>query len=284
MIFLPSSYNITLVFPRVVGVSLRNIATCIHSIINWVRSPLFAASIILDETRKVISRDDPVVSPSNLNLGNRVTCPYEYILQVYGRNHFAKFVDTLNPDLKLQDTVLYGLTLEVMDAIHFGAILVDDIADRSLLRKGRPAAHCLYGSSETINRAYLRILEAVLRCLAERPSLVPYILTNLTQIHSGGYPFPPRCCIPDSDSLGQDISLVWRRDGFENCPDRESALKTYRNSAYLKTGALFRLVGQLVSGNHENDAIMSQVGCALYFNSRQTTPADFEQLVLPFAE
>ena len=43
-------------------------------------------------------------------------------------------------------------------------------------------------------------------------------------------------------------------------PDQESALKLYRHSAYLKTGALFRLVGQLVFGNHDQDEVMSAVG------------------------
>jgi len=69
-----------------------------------------------------------------------------------------------------------------MDAIHFGAILVDDVADNSLLRKGKSTAYCLYGSSETINRAYLRILEVIARCYKQRPSLVPYILLALTQV------------------------------------------------------------------------------------------------------
>ena len=61
-------------------------------------------------------------------------------------------------------------------------------------------------------------------------------------------------------NVGQDVSLVWRRDGFEFMPDQESALELYRHSAYLKTGALFRLVGQLVFLNNEQDEIMSQLG------------------------
>jgi len=64
----------------------------------------------------------------------------------------------------------------------------------------------------------------------------------------------------DSSILGQDISLVQRRDGFDNCLDRECALATYRHCAHLKTGALFRLVGQLVFGSYEKDDLMSQVG------------------------
>lgn len=116
---------------------------------------------------------------------NGADCPYEYILGVYGRNHFENIVNNLDPDLKTRDSALFALTLEIMDAIHFGAILVDDIADNSMLRKGKPAAHLLFGSSETINRAYLRIFEVITKCVRERPSLVPFILENLSQIHKG---------------------------------------------------------------------------------------------------
>lgn len=116
---------------------------------------------------------------------NDSNCPYEYILKVYGRNHFENIVKNLDSDLQTRDPVLFALTLEIMDAVHFGAILVDDVADNSMLRKGKPAAHLLFGSSETINRAYLRICEVIEKCVKERPSLVPFILENLRQIHKG---------------------------------------------------------------------------------------------------
>ena len=114
-----------------------------------------------------------------------VECPYEYILQVYGRCHFKKLVNILDPTLEAKDPSLFRLILELLDSVHFGAILVDDVADNSILRKGEPVAHHIYGASETINRAYLRILEAIDICIKQRPSMIPHILDNLTQIHKG---------------------------------------------------------------------------------------------------
>ncbi|MCJ1314395.1 hypothetical protein MMC25_008077 [Agyrium rufum] len=172
-----------------------------------------------------------------------IECPYKYILQVYGRSHFAKVVDLLDDTLKYRDPKLYNLILEIMDVVHFGAILVDDVADNSSLRKGQPAAHHLYGSPETVNRAYLRIMEITVKCSKLRPSLIPFILNNINEIHKG-----------------QDISLVWRRDGFEESLDKFEASKVYKHCAYLKTGALFRLVGQLVSESTVHDELMSKVG------------------------
>lgn len=121
---------------------------------------------------------------------DKISCPYNYILSIYGSAHFTKIIRWLDPTLEEKDPSWFALILEIMDAIHFGAILVDDVADGSKLRKGRTAAHHIYGSSETINRAYLRIFELVEKCRATKPSAVPFILDNLTQIHKGQDP----CC------------------------------------------------------------------------------------------
>jgi hypothetical protein len=115
-------------------------------------------------------------------------CPYEYILNVYGNNHFKKIIQLLDPSLQHEDPSWYELILEIMDAIHFGAILVDDVADNSMLRKGHTAAHRIFGSSETINRAYLRIFQVIEKCRIAKPSAVSFILDNLTQIHKGKSP------------------------------------------------------------------------------------------------
>jgi len=112
-------------------------------------------------------------------------CPYEYILAIYGRWHFAKFARVLDPTLETRDPELFGLVLDIMDAVHFGAILVDDVADNSILRKGEPAAHHIYGASETINRAYLRLLEVVVKCAQSKPALAPFLFESLVHIHKG---------------------------------------------------------------------------------------------------
>ena len=119
-----------------------------------------------------------------------ISCPYEYLLHVYGNNHFKKIIRLLDPTLEERDPNWFSLILEIMDAIHFGAILVDDVADNSMLRKGHTAAHRIYGCSETINRAYLRIFEIIEKCNATKPSAVRFIMDNLTQIHKGLVSYP----------------------------------------------------------------------------------------------
>ncbi|RDH19608.1 terpenoid synthase [Aspergillus niger ATCC 13496] len=170
-------------------------------------------------------------------------CPYSYIRQIYGKHHWAPFVDKLAPSLKLEDPPKYQLVLEIMDGIHLCLILVDDISDGSNFRKGHPAAHKIYGPSETANRAYYRVTQLLNRTVHEFPRLAPFLMQCLEEILEG-----------------QDMSLVWRRDGLASFPvgpkERDAA---YRQMASLKTGALFRLLGQLVLENKSMDATMTTV-------------------------
>lgn len=144
----------------------------------------------------VVIDTEPTPTTPAPKVHNEISCPYEYILSTYGPAHFTKIIRWLDPTLEEKNPEWFALILEVMDAIHFGAILVDDVADGSKLRKGRTAAHRIYGSSETINRAYLRIFEVVEKCRAAKPSAIPFILDNLTQIHKGSSELsPPAVCL-----------------------------------------------------------------------------------------
>lgn len=57
---------------------------------------------------------------------------------------------------------------------------------------------------------------------------------------------------------GQDLSLVWRRDGLSSLPaGAEERMAAYREMASLKTGALFRLMGQLVLEDKSADKTLT---------------------------
>ncbi|PYI03146.1 terpenoid synthase [Aspergillus sclerotiicarbonarius CBS 121057] len=170
-------------------------------------------------------------------------CPYSYIRQIYGKHHWAPFVDKLSPTLKVDDPPKYQMILEIMDGIHLCLILVDDISDGSNFRKGHPAAHKIYGPSETANRAYYRVTQLLNRTVHEFPTLAPFLMQCLEEILEG-----------------QDLSLVWRRDGLSSFPvDPKERDAAYRRMASLKTGALFRLLGQLVLENQTLDSTMTTV-------------------------
>jgi hypothetical protein len=75
------------------------------------------------------------------------------------------------------------------------------------------------------------------------PKLAPFLIQNLEDILHG-----------------EDMSLIWRRDGLSSLPlQNQERLQAYREMASLKTGSLFRLLGQLVLEDHSADETMTTV-------------------------
>jgi hypothetical protein len=172
-------------------------------------------------------------------------CPYEYLVGIYGCHHFEPFVKGFRPTLKREDPSKYTLILDIMDAVHFALILVDDISDNSYQRKNQPTAHLIYGASETANRAYLVLTRVINRALRERPVLGAELLKALEDILQG-----------------QDLSLVWRRDGLKSFPYQgNERIAAYKNMAVLKTGTLFVLLGRLLNdGGEQLDDLLTRFG------------------------
>ncbi|KOS19955.1 Geranylgeranyl pyrophosphate synthase [Escovopsis weberi] len=163
-------------------------------------------------------------------------CPFEYVLNIYGKHHFAPFVKAFQPSLASEDPAKYTLILDIMDAVHFALILVDDISDDSYQRKNHPTAHLIWGASETANRAYLVLTGVINRALHDQPVLGAELMKALEDILQG-----------------QDLSLVWRRDGLRSFPvDGEERLAAYKKMAQLKTGTLFTLLGRLLNDGRDD--------------------------------
>nr|Q9C448.1 RecName: Full=Prenyl transferase paxC; AltName: Full=Paxilline synthesis protein C [Penicillium paxilli]AAK11529.1 PaxC [Penicillium paxilli] len=171
-------------------------------------------------------------------------CPYEYLRKSYGKHHWAAFVDKLSPNLQNEDPAKYRMVLETMDVIHLCLMMVDDISDGSEYRKGKPAAHKIYGAPETANRAYYRVTQILAQTATEFPRLSPWLMTDLRDILEG-----------------QDMSLVWRRDGVNGFPGTASErTAAYKRMVLLKTGGLFRLLGHLTLENNSMDEAFSTLG------------------------
>nr|BBD84645.1 putative prenyltransferase [Cordana terrestris] len=221
-----------------------------HRTLSTERLPLYIASCA---TTRNNDQHQPISKSTNSHTHILISkhpmataeCPYEYLLSQYGQHHFGPFVDKLRPSLSMEDPDKYTLVLDIMDAVHFCAILVDDIADRSPLRKNKAAAHVVFGETETSSRAYLVLTRVVNRAMRERPVLAAELLKSLEEIHQG-----------------QDQSLVWRRYGLNSFPlgDNER-LVAYKRMARLKTGSLFVLLGRLLNdGGAELDDKLARFG------------------------
>lgn len=96
---------------------------------------------------------------------------------------------------------------------------IDDIEDASLLRRGIPVAHSIFGIAQTINTANY-VYFAALRELTKlrNPRALEIYTEELLNLHRG-----------------QGLDLYWRES--LTCPTEEEYLEMVRN----KTGGLFRL-------------------------------------------
>jgi geranylgeranyl pyrophosphate synthase len=114
----------------------------------------------------------------------------------------------------------------VTELIHNGTLAVDDVEDRSELRRGRPCVHILYGEDIAINMGntlyYLPLLAAIRRgSVPERLTgrILTVYLEEMTNL-----------------SLGQSLDIAWHRSLSEDVDEER-----YMTMCKLKTGSLVRM-------------------------------------------
>ncbi|KAJ3495954.1 hypothetical protein NLG97_g3018 [Lecanicillium saksenae] len=108
--------------------------------------------------------------------------------------------------------------------LHTASLLIDDIEDNSLLRRGRPVAHSIYRVAQTINSAnyfYFCAMKEIEKL--GNQDATKHVVNELLQLHRG-----------------QGMDLHWRES--LTCPTEEEYIGMIRN----KTGGLFRLAIKLM--------------------------------------
>jgi geranylgeranyl diphosphate synthase type 3 len=120
--------------------------------------------------------------------------------------------------------------------LHTASLLVDDVEDSSLLRRGLPVAHSIFGTAQTINSAnyvYFLALQELFK------------LDELRDKEGGnGKPRGEAVRIYSEELInlhrGQGMDLYWR--DTLTVPTEADYLEMVRN----KTGGLFRLAVRLM--------------------------------------
>jgi hypothetical protein len=113
---------------------------------------------------------------------------------------------------------------QIHDHSHTDSHSVDDVEDSSILRRGIPVAHSIFGTPQTINSAnyvYFKALQDLL--VMNNPKLIEIFTEELLNLHRG-----------------QGMDLYWR-DSL-TCPSEADYLEMVGN----KTGGLFRLAIKLM--------------------------------------
>jgi geranylgeranyl diphosphate synthase type 3 len=147
--------------------------------------------------------------------------PYEYLFAHPGKDIRTQLIAAFNEWLEVPAESLEVIT-KVVGMLHTASLLVDDVEDSSLLRRGVPVAHSIFGTAQTINSAnYVYFI-----ALQELQKLKNPKAMNLHR--------------------GQGMDLFWR--DTLTCPTEDDYLEMVGN----KTGGLFRLAVKLMQVESKN--------------------------------
>jgi geranylgeranyl diphosphate synthase type 3 len=166
--------------------------------------------------------------------------PYDYLEAHPGKDIRSQCIAAFNLWLKVPPERLVIIT-RVVGMLHTASLLyfqpsnpqlpitnstpsVDDVEDSSILRRGIPVAHSIFGTPQTINSANYIYFKALQDLLAmQNPKLIVIFTEELLNLHRG-----------------QGMDLYWR-DSL-TCPSEADYLEMVGN----KTGGLFRLAIKLM--------------------------------------
>ena len=173
--------------------------------------------------------------------------PYSHILSVPGKSIRKKLIAGFNCWMKVEPGKLEAIG-DIVQMLHNASLLLDDIEDSSILRRGLPVAHKIYGEPSTINCANYVMFIGLERTLAlGHPEAVTVFTQQLLELHRG-----------------QGMELYWR-DKFL-CPTEEE----YRLMISRKTGGLFNLGVRLMALFSHSDSNFTELTrlLGLYFQIR----------------
>ena len=149
--------------------------------------------------------------------------PFTYLLQVPGKNIRKKLLKAFNIWLNVKEEKVRAIG-EIVQMLHNASLLLDDIEDSSILRRGIPVAHKIYGEASTINSANYVMFIALERVIAlGHPSAVSVYTEQMLELHRG-----------------QGMEIYWR-DNFR-CPTEDE----YKEMTIRKTGGMFNLAVKLM--------------------------------------
>ncbi|MCJ1483802.1 geranylgeranyl pyrophosphate synthetase [Schaereria dolodes] len=149
--------------------------------------------------------------------------PYDYMFEQPGKNIRKQFIIAFNAWLKVPEETLAIIT-KVVGMLHTASLLVDDVEDSSLLRRGIPVTHSIFGTAQTLNSAnyvYFCALQDLLKL--NNAKAIQIYSEELCNLHRG-----------------QGMDLFWR--DTLTCPTEDDYLEMVAN----KTGGLFRLAVKLM--------------------------------------
>ncbi|KAI9826443.1 MAG: geranylgeranyl pyrophosphate synthetase [Phylliscum demangeonii] len=149
--------------------------------------------------------------------------PFDYLFAYPGKDFRTQLVAAFDVWLRVPSASLAVIT-KVVGMLHTASLLIDDVEDSSVLRRGIPVAHSIFGVAQTLNSSNY-VYFCALRELATlgNARAIDIYTDELLNLHRG-----------------QGMDLFWR-DSL-TCPTEDDYLDMVAN----KTGGLFRLAVKLM--------------------------------------
>ncbi|PRY02343.1 polyprenyl synthetase family protein [Allonocardiopsis opalescens] len=169
--------------------------------------------------------------------------PMRHAVDGLGRS-WRSYVATAALELFGVSSEPYRALLAATELLHTGCLVIDDIEDRSELRRGRPAAHTVYGEAAAVNSAtaaYFVFDQVMRRVLPDDDRLGLRVYQTYLRALRAGH-------------AGQAVDIAGHRaamDAAVAAGDAEPVLRRVRAAHRLKTAAPVRgvaEVGALIAG------------------------------------
>ncbi|KAL9086095.1 MAG: hypothetical protein Q9165_007307 [Trypethelium subeluteriae] len=192
----------------------------------------------LSTTRQSDVDAGQAVSPTTWSLENEsiLLGPFNYLEQEPGKDIRTQFIRAFNTWLDVPPDKVTVIA-NVVKMLHTASLLIDDIEDSSVLRRGVPVAHSIFGIPQTFNSGnyiYFLALQEVQKL--QQPQATNIFVQELLNLHRG-----------------QGMDLYWR-DSL-TCPSEHEYLDMVSN----KTGGLFRLAVKLMEVESPHDRNCEQL-------------------------
>lgn len=143
--------------------------------------------------------------------------PYLYLEGIPGKNLRSDYIDAFNSVLQAPPNVVTGIK-DIVNRLHTTSLLMDDIEDGAVLRRGRPVAHSIFGVPRTMNTANFAMITTLQAACTKFPEVQSIFYDELLTLHRG-----------------QGNELYWR--DTHTCPTENE----YKQMVLAKTGGLYRL-------------------------------------------
>ena len=164
------------------------------------------------------------IDEADLNSSALLAAP-RYIQSLSSKNIRSKLVDAFNIWFQLPEDRV-SIIKGVINDLHNATLILDDIQDESILRRGSSAAHCIFGPAQCINSATYMVVQAATRIYehhAKTPETMGVFLDGLTKL-----------------SIGQSWDLNWKYNLY--CPSTAEYMKMIDG----KTGAMFKMLVRMM--------------------------------------